>query len=347
MMNLEKELREQPEVLGRVLKTNEEVLKKAAEAVKADDKITNVVFAARGTSDHACIYTQYLMHRYVGLPCSLATSSVITKYDGKLCFKNSLVIGVSQSGMAKDVLAVIERANDCGAITITVTNNMDSPLAKAGKFHFFCDAGPEVSIAATKTFTSQMYLMAKFCQLWCGDEELGKELDLVPAAAAELLGYLPDKILEMEERFRFLEGGVFVGRGMCYPIALEGALKMMETNRMRMVGYAISDFQHGPLAQLTNRNIAVVLAQSGVMLDDAKLVLEKLEPTEADIVIITDTDEFDGKYKNILKVPKLPSDSVSPFMFALTVQTMAMELTKVKGIDPDVSNVLNKITITK
>ena len=126
-MNLEKELREQPEVLARVLKTNKEALEKAVADIKSRNDITNVVFAARGTSDHACIYAQYLMQRFIGLPCSLATSSVITKYDGKLNYKNSLVIGVSQSGMAKDVLAVIERANENGAITISITNNLESP----------------------------------------------------------------------------------------------------------------------------------------------------------------------------------------------------------------------------
>ena len=347
MMNLEKEIREQPEVLGRVLKTNEAALTAAVAAIKARDDITNVVLAARGTSDHACIYAQYLIERFVGLPVALATSSVITKYDGKLCFKNSLVVGVSQSGMAKDVLAVIERAKSCGALTVTVTNNADSPLASAADFHLFCDCGPETSIAATKTFTSEMYLLAKLCQLWCGCEKFGADLDRVPAAVAQLLDYMPDKVYDLVRRYRFMEGGVFVGRGMTYPIALEGALKSMETNRLRMVGYAISDFQHGPLAQLSNRNVAFVLAAEGPCLDDAKLVLEKLAPTEADICLITDSDDFDGKYDFILKLPKLGSDTVSPFMFAVTVQLLALQQTKIRGIDPDVSNVLNKITITK
>jgi len=347
MMNLEKEIREQPEVLARVLKTNESALNAAVEAIKArGDEITNVIFAARGTSDHACIYAQYLIERFVGLPCGLATSSVITKYDGKLCFKRSLVIGVSQSGMAKDVLAVIERAKSCGALTITVTNNVESPLASAADFHLFCDCGPETSIAATKTFTSEMYLLAKLCQLWCGCEKLGSDLDKVPAAVEELLGYMPEKVLDHVRRYRFMEGGVFVGRGMTYPLALEGALKSMETNKLRMVGYAISDFQHGPLAQLSNRNVAFVLAAEGACLDDAKLVLEKLKPTEAETLIITDSDDFDD-CEFVLKLPKLGSDTVSPFLFAVTVQLLALQQTKVRGIDPDVSNVLNKITVTK
>ncbi|MBQ7160401.1 MAG: SIS domain-containing protein [Clostridia bacterium] len=347
MMNLEKELREQPQVLARVLKTNEKALNEAVAAIKARGDISNVIFAARGTSDHACIYAQYLMERYIGIPCGLATSSVITKYDGKLRYPHSLVIGVSQSGMAKDVLAVIERAKESGALTVTVTNNTDSPLASAGDFHLFCDCGPETSIAATKTFTSQMYLLAKLCQLWCGCEKLGADLDRVPGAVKELLDYMPEKVLDHVRRYRFMEGGVFVGRGMTYPIALEGALKSMETNRLRMVGYAISDFQHGPLAQLSNRNVAFVLAAEGPCLDDAKLVLEKLKPTEAETLIITDVDDFDKDCEFILKLPRLGSDSVSPFLFAVTVQLLALQQTKVRGIDPDVSNVLNKITVTK
>ncbi len=347
MMNLEKELREQPEVLGRVLNTNKEALEAAAAAIKARGDITNVVFAARGTSDHACIYAQYLYQRYLGLPCGLATSSVNTKYGATINYKNTLVIGVSQSGMAKDVLAIIEMAKATGGLTVTITNNADSPVAKAGDFHLFIDAGHEKSIAATKTYTSEMYLLAKLGQLWCGDEELGRELDMVPAAVAELLEYMPDKVLSTVERFRFMREGVVVGRGMTYPVALEGALKIMETNCLKMSGYAISDFQHGPLAQLNKNGLCIVLAANGPCLDDAKIVLEKLVPTECEVLVITDSDDFDDKYDLIFKLPKLPSDNVSPYLFGVTVQLIAMELTKVRGIDPDVSQVLNKITVTK
>lgn len=347
MMNLEKELREQPEVLARVLKTNNDVLLAVAEKIKSRDDITNVVFAARGTSDHACIYAQYLFQRYLGIPCGLATSSVNTKYGAIINYKNTLVIGVSQSGMAKDVLAIIEMAKESGATTITVTNNTESPLAKAGDFHLFIDAGHEKSIAATKTYTSEMYLLAKLCQLWSGDENLGKELDMVPNAVAELLSYMPEKVLSTVERFRFMREGVVVGRGMTYPVALEGALKIMETNNLKMSGYAISDFQHGPLAQLNKNGLCIVLAAEGPCLDDAKIVLDKLVATECEVLIITDSDEFDDKYNLIFKLPKLPSDDVSPYLFGVTVQLIAMELTKVRGVDPDVSQVLNKITVTK
>lgn len=346
MMNLEKELREQPEVLGRVLTTNKAVLEAAANAIKARTDITNVVFAARGTSDHACIYAQYLYQRFLGLPCGLATSSVNTRYGAKINYAHTLVIGVSQSGEAQDVLAIINMARESGALTVTVTNFPESPVAKAGEYHLFIDSGLEASIAATKTYTSEMYLLAKLCQLWCGNEELGKELDLVPAAAAELLSYMPEKVLKMAERFRFMREGVVVGRGMTYPVALEAALKIMETNCLKMSGYAISDFQHGPLAQLNKQGLCIVLAANGVCLEDAKIVLKKLEPTECEVLIITDTDEFDD-YNLVLKLPKLPSDNVSPYLFGITVQLIAMELTKIRGIDPDVSVVLNKITVTK
>ncbi|MBR5515833.1 MAG: SIS domain-containing protein [Clostridia bacterium] len=346
MMNLEKEIREQPEVLARVLNTNKAAIEAAAAAIKARGDITNVVFAARGTSDHACIYAQYLYQRYLGIPCGLATSSVNTKYGATVNYKNTLVIGVSQSGMAKDVLAIIEMAKATGGLTVTITNNEESPVAKAGDFHLFIDSGHEASIAATKTFTSEMYLLAKLGQVWSGNEELAGELDMVPAAVAQLLDYLPDQVLSTVERFRFMREGVLVGRGMTYPIALEGALKIMETNCLKISGYAISDFQHGPLAQLNKNGLCIVLAANGACLDDAKIVIEKVKPTEAEVLVITDTDDFDDM-PLVFKLPKLPSDNVSPYLFAVCVQLIAMELTKVRGIDPDVSVVLNKITVTK
>lgn len=346
MINLEKEIREQPLVLSNIKSINDSVIDDIIVNLKSKD-IDNVYFAARGTSDHACIYAQYLFGIYLGLPCALSTPSVISMYNGKLSFKNSLVIGVSQSGKAEDVLSVIRRANESGAVTVAITNNTESPLAKESQYHLYCNAGTEFSIAATKTFTSQMYLLALLCAKWAKNDEILNLLDKVPSAIEELLEYLPADIEELVKRYRYLNSAVILARGTTYPIALEGALKILETNHVKMKGYPISDFWHGPIAQIAEGDLAIVLAAKGVMLDDAKAMIERLDGIGAEVVVVSDDEKVCNDSKFALRIPDLGNDTVSPFLFAVTMQLMALKLTFVKGIDPDKSKVLNKVTITK
>lgn len=329
-----------------VKEANLDVIKSIIEDAKSKD-INNVYFAARGTSDHACIYAQYLFGIYLGLPCALSTPSVMSMYGGEIRFGNSLVIAVSQSGKAEDVLSVVRCANKCNTVTVAITNNIDSPLAKEAKYHLYCNAGAEVSIAATKTFTSQMYLLALLCAVWSENNELLSLLDKVPAGIDDLLSYIPDDVGELVKRYRYLNAAVVLARGLTYPIALEGALKILETNQVKMKGYPISDFWHGPLAQVAEGDLVIVLAAKGVMLDDAKAMIERLEGIGAEVLVISDDEIVCKANKFSLQLPDLGSDTVSPFLFAVTMQLIALKLTGVKGIDPDASKVLNKVTITK
>lgn len=345
MINLEKEIREQPGVLSGLEKVNGETVR----ALVADAKskgVKNICFAARGTSDHASIYAQYIFGVYAGLPCSLATPSVISKYGAKVEYKDTLVIGVSQSGQAADVRAVIRDAKECGCITAAVTNNEDSPLAKEADYHLFCAAGPEVSIAATKTFTSQMYVLAMLCREWSGSEELARLLSGVPAAVTEVLDTVPAVLDGFIAQYKDIKCGTVLGRGMTYPVALEGALKILETNRVKMKGYPISDFHHGPMAQIYAGDTVFLLASDGPVMCDAVEILADLDRIGADTIIITDKPDFAAGRKNAIVLPSLGSDTAAPFTMAVTLQLIALKLTEVRGIDPDVSDVLNKVTVT-
>lgn len=346
MINLEKEIRQQGTVLAGVGAANSETVKAIAAAAKAH-AIDQIVFAARGTSDHAAIYAQYLFHRYTGIPCSLATPSVVTKYGAHMHYEHALVIGISQSGCAQDVLSVLQDAKQSGAITATLTNNPDSPLAHGADFHLYCNAGPERSIAATKTFTSQMYALAMLCEAFCGDAEITEMLRRLPKMTEELMQTVPVQIEKIIARYRYLEDAFVLGRGMAYPIALEGALKILETNKIRVRGYASSDFHHGPMAQLSSKTLAIVLAPAGQTQDDAIEMLEKARTTGAETLVITDDGTLGEKYPLCIVVPSMKNDVAAPFMLAIALQFFALKLTEVKGIDPDQSAVLKKITITK
>ena len=308
MTKMEKEILEQPKVLASLKGTNEVTIKNLVSDIKQRD-IKMVYFAARGTSDHASIYASYLISTYVGIPTGLALPSVVTAYNGKLCLKDALVIGVSQSGKAADVLAVMERAKSCGALTVAVTNDLQSPMAQYGDYHLYCNAGLEESVAATKTFTSQMYVLI--------------------------------------QRYRYMEHGFALSRGMSMAIAFETMLKLQETNYVKMKGYAVSDFWHGPLAQVEEGTFVILYAPEGPVFDNCKEMLAKLDDIGAEVVLVSDNEELVSGRPCAFLVPKLGSDSVSPFLFAVFAQMFACRLTAVKGRNPDAPRNLNKVTITK
>ena len=211
MTKMEKEILEQPKVLASLKGVNEVTIKNLVSDIKQRD-IRMVYFAARGTSDHASIYASYLISTYVGVPTALALPSVVTAYDGKLCLKDALVIGVSQSGKAADVLAVMEKAKQCGALTVAVTNDLQSPMAQFGDYHLYCNAGLEESVAATKTFTSQMYVLAMLAAVWGDNEAMLAKLDEVPGAVEQLLSYIPHDIEKIIQRYRYMENGFVLSR---------------------------------------------------------------------------------------------------------------------------------------
>ena len=348
MINLEKEIREQPSVLASVAEANRDTVKKAVAAAKAAG-VSNIVFAARGTSDHACIYGQYIFAILGGVPCGLATPSAVSQYGAKMNYKNTLVIGVSQSGMAKDVLSVLSDAKASGALTLSITNNLESPLAKEADFHLYCNAGEEISIAATKTFTAQLYLMAMLCEEWTGNKELAAALEKVPCGVAEVLDKMPGELDKFIGSYKSLADAIVLGRGVLYPVALEGALKVLETNRIRMKGYPISDFHHGPMAQVSAGSTVFVLGADGAVINDVREMLAKLGRVGADIILVTDSEALaaENTGAKVLRLPNLGSELVVPFTAAVTMQLVALKLTEVRGIDPDKSEVLNKVTITK
>ncbi len=345
MINLEKEIREQPAVLAGLYEKNRETYALLLERIRKVNP-RHVYFAARGTSDHAATYAQYLFAAYLGIPCGLSTPSAVTNYGAKLHYADSLVIGVSQSGAAEDVSAVIRQAREDGALTLALTNTAGSLLGNTAEFHLQCYAGPEISIAATKTFTSQMYALAWLVALWSGNQELTDALKEVPAKVGEALETIPARLDALVPRYRFMTDAVVLGRGYQYPIALEGALKILETNRVRMKGYSIADFQHGPLAQISQDEPVFVLAVKGPSFADAVAMIERLDSIGAEVIAVTDDDALASR-PFAVRIPKTVLDVNTPYLTVLVMQLFACKLTEVRGIDPDASKVLKKVTVTK
>ncbi len=248
MTHMEKEIFAQPSVLGGIESANAQTLRGLTEELVRRG-VRHVHISGRGTSSHAGIYAQYLLAVYKGVTVSMTGPSCITLYDGQLDMAGDLVIGISQSGQAADVLAVMEQGKKQGAVTLAVTNEPDSPMAKAADYHLYCNAGKELSVAATKTFTSQMFALGLLVAYWSGNDALLAALRGIPARCEE---FLPDTspLDAHVSRYRYIREGFVLARGFSYPIALESALKIQETCYIKMKGYAVSDFYHGPLAQV-------------------------------------------------------------------------------------------------
>jgi len=345
-----KEILEQPEALNRCREVNREPVQRIAKEIKAKG-IHNILLAARGTSDHAALYATYLFELLLGIPVSLAAPSVFTLYNKTMKLENTLVIGLSQSGQAADVLAVLEAANTSGAITVSITNDSNSPMSLCAKHSLLCSAGLEKSLAATKTFTTQLMLLAMLAAELADDTELDSLLMGVPKQIGNMLEKSED-IAAITQRYRFMNECFVLARGMNYAIAKEAALKVQETCYVRAMGYATSDFYHGPMA-MTEPTVPILLfAPDGPSRENTEQMIDILKERENDILVVSDIPELCLKGSVSIQIPKVEThsgilkDAISPFFTALAAQTFACNLSVGKGLNPDVSRHLKKVTIT-
>ena len=351
-----KEINETPAIFGRLIGANAETMKKLVAAIKAG-KSNNFVAAARGASDHALIFFKYALEVNSNYTCGLSAPSVITLYKGKINYSNSIVIGCSRRGKAADVLEVIKKGNDQGAITIAVTNDTESPIAKEAKFHLFCAAGAENSVAATKTFSAQLYLL-----LWLASELADKSdyiftLKNLKAEIESVIPRIDGLTTEYAEKFKDMKGGFVLSRGLTYAIALEATLKLQETGYIQMKGYASSDFYHGPIALVSEETPVIIYCarndgdeemQTIVRADQIQLI-EKTLSLGAPVLLITNDFILTNKFRKVneaflnFNVP----EEFSMFAFAIFAQMFACKISCAIGNDPDSPRAMNKITITK
>lgn len=345
MVKMWEEILEQPEVLKRTVDTNKEVIEELIKDLKARD-ISTVIIAARGTSDHAAVYAKYAIETLIGIPVSLAAPSVFTMYNKQLNMKNCFVIGISQSGKAADAIEVVKSAAQQGAVTMSVTNFVDSPLAEVSRYHLFCDSGVEKSVAATKTFTSTVYLLINFIAKWAQNEELLNELKQAPDVMKTIFKQA-DAVKEVVKKYRFMKECFVLARGINYSIALEAALKIQETTYVRAKAFATSDFHHGPFAMVERDMPVIVYAPDGPSTKDILEVVDKLKNSEADILIISNNKALLEMGDSCIEIPENCSDYVSPLFNVVVAQMFACNLSLLKGLNPDSPRGLHKVTITR
>ena len=245
-MGLREEIFEQPVILRNWLETQLGNVNQIAQTIR-ERQVDYVFLAARGTSDHAGVYAQYLWGSLNRLPVALAAPSLFTKYAESPRLRNALVVGLSQSGESPDIVSVLAEGRQQGALTLAITNAIQSPLAQAAEFTIDLRAGTEKAVAATKTYTAELMVVAALAAALSGDREHLAALRRIPAAVEEALAQ-DDAASKIAARCSELSQCVVLGRGYDYATALEWALKLKELTYVFADAYSAADFQHGPIA---------------------------------------------------------------------------------------------------
>lgn len=338
------EIKEQPGALRACIEQNKDTIARLVAELKSKP-IVGINIAARGTSDHAGIFAKYVAEHYLGIPVGLAAPSVVSVSKKTVQLNGFLVIGVSQSGKAEDVLAYLKSAKATGAVTVAVTNDLASPLAKEADYHIFCAAGPEVSVAATKTFTTEMLCLLSLIAAWSGSEELNRIVAVLPEAMEEAIASLETQLPAIAAAFKDVGDCIYLSRGFTYPIALEGTLKIQETCYVRAKGYATSDFYHGPLALAGPGLHCIAVAPAGTYREEILELCQRIKATGADLTLIT-TAGCEGAPADRAVYLPVSDEVTSVFAAAAAVQLLAYNLTLAKGLDADNPRNIQKVTIT-
>ncbi|MBB2946185.1 glucosamine--fructose-6-phosphate aminotransferase (isomerizing) [Actinoplanes lutulentus] len=340
------DIAEQPAGFARLLddRNSGAIAQVAAEIARR--KPRNVVFVARGTSDHAALYGAYLSEIRLGLPVASASPSAITLYGAKPDFTGSLVIGVSQSGGSADLTGVLGVARENGALTLAVTNNPESPLARAAELSIDVAAGHERAVAATKTYTAELLALLLLVEgVRAGDGRL----PAAERAAIEELPRLAEAALadssaeDLAQRYRFASSLVTTGRGYAYPTAREAALKLMETSYLPALAFSGADLLHGPLAMADPDVPVLAVVGDGPGGRAMRDVVTRLGERRADVVTIGAADVPGASAR--LAVPAV-DERYSPLLDILPLQKLALALALARGEDPDAPRGLKKVTTT-
>ncbi len=343
--HLYQEIHAQPEILAALLQKEQAAVTALAREIRRRN-ITYVVIAARGTSDNAARYANYLLSAHNTLPVALAAPSLFTLYNQPPKFGNALVLGISQSGKSPDIVAVLTEAHRQGALTAAITNVPDSPLARAADYVIDLHAGEECSVAATKTYTAQLAAIALLSVTLSGNAEEAAALAAVPdqiAAALKANSNLP----QIAERYRYMRTCVTIGRGFNYATAFELALKLKELTYTMVEPYSSADFLHGPLALIDSGFPVIVFAPSGKLLTEMQDFMRKLKEREAELIVVSDHEETLGLGRITLQLPTGVPEWLSPLTAIIPGQQFAMHLAHTRDFDPDHPRALRKVTETR
>jgi len=342
-MPLHDEILEQPDVLAGLINTQRENIEGVVNSIGSPKSI---FIAARGTSDNAARYAKYVWGSYNRVPVTLATPSLFSIYHKPPDLSGMLVIGISQSGESPDILAVIEEANRQKCNTLAITNQRDSPLAIQSDFLIDIQAGVELSVAATKSYSAQLGVITMLSAAWNNNDYQWKELQQVPEFMTKALE-AETVISTYASRYRYMNQCVVLGRGYNYATAFEWSLKLKELTYVGAQPYSSADFLHGPIALVSNGFPVFAIAPQGEVFDDmAKLLSELKHNRQADLFLISDNQKLLTLADCPIPIPIGIPEWLTPIIGIIPAQLFSYHLTRIKGFNPDAPRGLSKVTRT-
>lgn len=345
---MQKEMFEQPSVIGRLVRKHisntgfnpDSEVEKIANSLSA---VQNIHIVACGTSYHAGLVAKYWIEKYAKTPCSVEIASEY-RYRDVAVPKDSAFICVSQSGETADTVAALSKANQDGYIkTIAICNVATSSMVREAQEHILTLAGTEIGVASTKAFTTQLtaFLLLAFA-LSEKKEKLSSEerndflsaLRNMPAHCEQALS-LEEEIKEASNAFKYVDSGIFLGRGPQSAIALEGALKLKELSYVHAEAYAAGELKHGPLALIDEKLPIVVNAPDDHVVDKLCSNIEEVMARGGKFVIFAAPGlELPKKNSVIIDMPKIPA-LTSPIVYTLPLQMLSYHVALLKGTNID------------
>ncbi len=342
---LESEIHEQPRALAHLLETGRPAVEQAAARIR-DFNPAWVSIAARGTSDNAARYAQYLLGAHNQLSVGLAVPSLYTLYDTPPTVGKALTIGISQSGRSPDIVSVIEHARQQGGLTLCITNDPHSPLAQAAELCIPLSAGAETSIAATKTYSNSLLAVAMLSAALERSDSRWATLETIPDAVAAALTANPD-LGTQAKQFADARQLLVLGRGFNYCTAFEVALKIKETSYTIAEPYSGADLLHGPVAMIDNNMPIILVATTGKGSEGVNDLLDLIESRSAPVIAISDRVDILERAQVAVRLPQGIPEWVSPIVAIAPGQQWARFFALAKGLDPDQPRGLSKVTLTR
>ena len=344
MSILSREIHEQPDAIHQLLHSESEYAIHLAKELR--DRYRYVVIVARGSSDNAARYAQYLFGAHNRLQVALATPSLFTLYHTPPKLDGALVLAVSQSGQSPDIIEVVAEGRRQGCPTLAITNAPNSPLALASEYHLYIHAGLEKAVAASKSYTASLGALALLSTALSEDKARLAQLQVVPEAIEQTLLGLRE-VVSRVERYRYMAHCAVIGRGYNYSTAFEVALKIKELTRTVTEPYSSADFRHGPVAMVRDGFPVILVAPRGAAFEDVRMLTMDIRSLGAELLIISDDAELLSQAHFAMPLPGGLPEWLTPIISVLPGQLFGMALAEAKGLDPDSPIGLRKVTETK
>jgi glucosamine--fructose-6-phosphate aminotransferase (isomerizing) len=343
MSRFREEIGEQPLLASRIIAESRGAVAAIAAKVRAS-KSRGLVIAARGSSDHAALYAKYLFGARNRMLVTLAAPSLFTTYASPPNLEGQCVIGISQSGSSPDVVAVIEEAARQGVVTIALTNDPESRLARAAALYLPLGCGPERSVPASKTYVASLLALALLSQALDADPSFEAALGQVPPALAAAL----EQDEELDRLVPALLGprAIVLGRGFNLSTAEEIAMKLTETSYVLAKAWSIADFQDGPIAVIEPGLPVLLVNGRGQVSEDMESIGGRLAARGCRVARLVDgAGDHDPGDATVSLDSGLPEE-LTPLTLAVLGQLLAHRVALARNLDPDRPRALDKVTRT-